>query len=45
MAPAPPWFARFPETNVRIHVVGPDGREGLTVERIGPLVRYRSRRR
>jgi len=29
VAPAPPWFARFPETNVRTYVVGPDGREGL----------------
>ena len=29
LAPAPPWFARFPETNVRTYVVGPDGREGL----------------
>jgi len=38
VAPAPPWFSRFPETNVRTYVVGPDGREG-------PLVRYRSRRR
>jgi uncharacterized protein YqjF (DUF2071 family) len=28
-APAPPWFSRFPETNVRTYVVGPDGREGL----------------
>ena len=27
--PAPPWFRRFPETNVRTYVVGPDGREGL----------------
>jgi uncharacterized protein YqjF (DUF2071 family) len=74
LAPVPPWFARFPETNVRTYVVGPDGREGLwflsldaarlepvvvarstyalpykwaamTVERDGPLVRYRSRRR
>ena len=74
LAPAPPWFARFPETNVRTYVVGPDGREGLwffsldaarlepvlvaratfalpyrwsamTVERDGPVVRYRSRRR
>jgi hypothetical protein len=74
VAPAPPWFRRFPETNVRTYVVGPDGREGLwffsldaarlepvlvaraafalpyqwsamTVERDGPVVRYRSRRR
>ena len=29
VAPAPPWFASFPETNVRTYVVGPDGREGL----------------
>jgi uncharacterized protein len=29
VAPAPPWFRRFPETNVRTYVVGPDGREGL----------------
>jgi uncharacterized protein YqjF (DUF2071 family) len=29
LAPAPPWFASFPETNVRTYVVGPDGREGL----------------
>jgi uncharacterized protein len=29
VASAPPWFARFPETNVRTYVVGPDGREGL----------------
>jgi len=29
LAPAPPWFSRFPETNVRTYVVGPDGREGL----------------
>ena len=72
--PAPPWCSRFPETNVRTYVVGPDGREGLwffsldaarlepvlvarstyalpymwsqmTVERDGPLLRYRSRRR
>ncbi|MFL5792842.1 MAG: YqjF family protein [Actinomycetota bacterium] len=74
VAPVPPWFSRFPETNVRTYVVGPDGREGLwffsldaarlepvlvarstyslpymwsamTVERDGPTVRYRSRRR
>jgi uncharacterized protein YqjF (DUF2071 family) len=74
LSPAPPWFARFPETNVRTYVVGPDGREGLwffsldaarlepvlvarstyalpymwsrmTVERDGPMLRYRSRRR
>jgi uncharacterized protein len=74
VAPVPPWFARFPETNVRTYVVGPDGRDGLwffsldagrlepvlvarstyslpymwsamTVERDGPTVRYRSRRR
>jgi uncharacterized protein len=74
VAPAPPWFAHFPETNVRTYVVGPDGREGLwffsldaarlepvlvartayalpykwsamTVERDGPRLRYRSRRR
>jgi hypothetical protein len=24
VAPVPPWFARFPETNVRTYVVGPD---------------------
>jgi uncharacterized protein YqjF (DUF2071 family) len=29
LAPVPPWFAGFPETNVRTYVVGPDGREGL----------------
>jgi uncharacterized protein YqjF (DUF2071 family) len=29
VAPAPPWFASFPETNVRTYVVGPDGRDGL----------------
>jgi uncharacterized protein YqjF (DUF2071 family) len=29
LAPAPPWFASFPETNVRTYVRGPDGREGL----------------
>ena len=29
VAPVPPWFARFPETNVRTYVVGPDGRDGL----------------
>jgi uncharacterized protein YqjF (DUF2071 family) len=29
VAPAPPWFTSFPETNVRTYVVGPDGREGL----------------
>jgi uncharacterized protein YqjF (DUF2071 family) len=29
LAPAPPWSASFPETNVRTYVVGPDGREGL----------------
>jgi uncharacterized protein len=29
VAPVPPWFRRFPETNVRTYVVGPDGREGL----------------
>jgi uncharacterized protein len=29
VAPAPPWCASFPETNVRTYVVGPDGREGL----------------
>jgi uncharacterized protein YqjF (DUF2071 family) len=74
LAPAPPWFASFPETNVRTYVRGPDGREGLwffsldagrlepvlvarstyrlpymwsamAVERDGPLLRYRSRRR
>jgi uncharacterized protein len=74
VAPAPPWFASFPETNVRTYVRGPDRREGLwffsldaarlepvlvarstyalpymwsrmTVERDGPTVRYRSRRR
>jgi uncharacterized protein YqjF (DUF2071 family) len=28
VAPAPPWFSRFPETNVRTYVVGPDGRTG-----------------
>ena len=27
--PAPPWCSRFPETNVRTYVVGPDGRDGL----------------
>src|SRR5215218_9236738 len=74
VAPAPPWFTSFPETNVRTYVVGPDGRDGLwffsldaarlepvlvarstyalpymwsamTVERDGPVMRYRSRRR
>jgi uncharacterized protein YqjF (DUF2071 family) len=74
VAPVPPWFASFPETNVRTYAVGPDGREGLwffsldaarlepvlvarstyalpymwsamTVEREGPVLRYRSRRR
>jgi uncharacterized protein YqjF (DUF2071 family) len=74
VAPAPPWFASFPETNVRTYVVGPDGRDGLwffsldaarlepvlvarstyalpymwsamTVQRDGPVIRYRSRRR
>ena len=29
VAPAPPWFTSFPETNVRTYVRGPDGREGL----------------
>ena len=29
VAPVPPWFRRFPETNVRTYVRGPDGREGL----------------
>jgi uncharacterized protein len=29
LAPAPPWCSRFPETNLRTYVVGPDGREGL----------------
>jgi uncharacterized protein YqjF (DUF2071 family) len=29
VAPAPPWFTSFPETNVRTYAVGPDGREGL----------------
>ena len=29
VAPAPPGFRRFPETNGRPHVVGGDGREGL----------------
>jgi uncharacterized protein len=29
VAPALPWFTSFPETNVRTHVRGPDGREGL----------------
>ena len=26
VAPAPPWFSSFPETNVRTYVRGPDGR-------------------
>ena len=29
LAPAPAWFAHFPETNVRPYVTGPDGRQGL----------------
>jgi uncharacterized protein YqjF (DUF2071 family) len=29
VAPAPPWFTSFPETNVRTYVRGPDRREGL----------------
>jgi uncharacterized protein YqjF (DUF2071 family) len=29
VAPAPPWFRGFPETNVRTYVRGPDGRDGL----------------
>jgi uncharacterized protein YqjF (DUF2071 family) len=29
LAPVPPWFTSFPETNLRTYVVGPDGREGL----------------
>jgi uncharacterized protein YqjF (DUF2071 family) len=29
VAPAPPWFTSFPETNVRTYVRGPDGRVGL----------------
>jgi uncharacterized protein len=29
VAPAPPWFTSFPETNVRTYVHGPDRREGL----------------
>jgi uncharacterized protein len=29
VAPAPPWFTSFPETNLRTYVLGPDGREGL----------------
>jgi hypothetical protein len=27
--PALPWVSRFPETNVRTYVTGPDGREGI----------------
>jgi uncharacterized protein len=27
--PPAPWLSRFPETNVRTYVVGPDGREGI----------------
>ena len=46
-APAPPWFRRFPETNVRTYVVGPDGREGLwffslDAARLGPVLVARS---
>jgi uncharacterized protein YqjF (DUF2071 family) len=28
-APVPPWVGRFPETNVRTYVHGPDGRTGV----------------
>jgi uncharacterized protein YqjF (DUF2071 family) len=28
-APVPPWLGRFPETNVRTYVRGPDGRTGV----------------
>jgi uncharacterized protein len=47
LAPAPPWFSRFPETNVRTYVVGPDGREGLwffslDAARLEPVLAARS---
>lgn len=29
LAPALPWLSRFPETNVRTYVRGPDGRSGI----------------
>ena len=47
LVPAPPWFAGFPETNVRTYVVGPDGREGLwflslDAARLEPVLAARS---
>jgi uncharacterized protein YqjF (DUF2071 family) len=47
VAPAPPWFSSFPETNVRTYVVGPDGREGLwffslDAARLEPVLAARS---
>jgi uncharacterized protein len=47
VAPAPPWFTSFPETNVRTYVVGPDGRDGLwffslDAARLEPVLAARS---
>ncbi|HTF06847.1 MAG TPA: DUF2071 domain-containing protein [Asanoa sp.] len=41
--PALPWLSRFPETNVRTYVRGPDGRSGiwffsLDADRLAPVV-------
>ncbi|GIF66161.1 hypothetical protein Ais01nite_41960 [Asanoa ishikariensis] len=41
--PALPWLSRFPETNVRTYVIGPDGRAGiwffsLDAARLAPVV-------
>ncbi len=45
--PAVPWLSRFPETNVRTYVVGPDGRVGiwffsLDAARLAPVLAGRT---
>ena len=45
--PPLPWLSRFPETNVRTYVVGPDGREGiwffsLDAARLAPVLAGRA---
>jgi uncharacterized protein YqjF (DUF2071 family) len=45
--PAPPWLGRFPETNVRTYVHGPDGRTGvwflsLDATRLAPVATART---
>jgi uncharacterized protein len=45
--PPLPWLSRFPETNVRTYIVGPDGREGiwffsLDAARLAPVLAGRA---